>query len=203
MIALSGFALAVLLVVLRLIFGSIWAGGGVFTLFALLFMFIGAQFVGMGLLGEYIGRIYNDVRARPRYFIHKIITAQTIKNPQGKKIMKAIVFAYHDIGCVGLRALIDTGYNIQAIFTHTDDPLENRYFSSVAHLATEMGLTVFAPEEVNHPLWVDRIRAFEPDYFFFFLLSTFIKTGHFYPLHLKVLLTYMVLYCHVIVVVLQ
>ncbi|WP_016857161.1 undecaprenyl-phosphate 4-deoxy-4-formamido-L-arabinose transferase [Candidatus Williamhamiltonella defendens] len=85
MIALSGFALAVLLVVLRLIFGSIWAGGGVFTLFALLFMFIGAQFVGMGLLGEYIGRIYNDVRARPRYFIHKIITAQTIKNPQGKK----------------------------------------------------------------------------------------------------------------------
>jgi len=39
----------------------------------------------MGLLGEYIGRIYNDVRARPRYFIHKIITAQPVKNPQGKK----------------------------------------------------------------------------------------------------------------------
>ncbi|STU55238.1 Polymyxin resistance protein ArnC [Klebsiella pneumoniae subsp. ozaenae] len=33
----------------------------------------GAQFVGMGLLGEYIGRIYNDVRARPRYFIQRVV----------------------------------------------------------------------------------------------------------------------------------
>ncbi|MGC5371732.1 undecaprenyl-phosphate 4-deoxy-4-formamido-L-arabinose transferase, partial [Klebsiella pneumoniae] len=31
------------------------------------------QFVGMGLLGEYIGRIYNDVRARPRYFIQRVV----------------------------------------------------------------------------------------------------------------------------------
>ncbi|WP_158379758.1 undecaprenyl-phosphate 4-deoxy-4-formamido-L-arabinose transferase [Candidatus Williamhamiltonella defendens] len=84
-IALSGFALAVLLVVLRLIFGSIWAGGGVFTLFAVLFMFIGAQFIGMGLLGEYIGRIYHDVRARPRYFIYKVISAQSIKSMQEEK----------------------------------------------------------------------------------------------------------------------
>jgi undecaprenyl-phosphate 4-deoxy-4-formamido-L-arabinose transferase len=40
-------------------------------------MFIGAQFVGMGLLGEYIGRIYNDVRARPRYFIQRVIRQET------------------------------------------------------------------------------------------------------------------------------
>jgi len=39
----------------------------------------------MGLLDEYKESIYNDVRARPRYFIHKIITAQPVKNPQGKK----------------------------------------------------------------------------------------------------------------------
>ena len=50
-----------------------WAAEGVFMLFAVLFMFIGAQFVGMGLLGEYIGRIYNDVRARPRYFIQRVV----------------------------------------------------------------------------------------------------------------------------------
>lgn len=83
-IAASGFLLAVLLIVLRLIFGSIWAADGVFTLFAILFMFIGAQFVAMGLLGEYIGRIYNDVRARPRYFIQKVIGAdsKTDKNQE-------------------------------------------------------------------------------------------------------------------------
>ena len=72
-IAVAGFAFALLLVILRLAFGAEWAGDGLFLLFAVLFMFIGAQFVGMGLLGEYIGRIYNDVRARPRYFIQRVV----------------------------------------------------------------------------------------------------------------------------------
>lgn len=75
-IAASGFLLALLLIILRVAFGALWAAEGVFTLFAILFMFIGAQFVAMGLLGEYIGRIYNDVRARPRYFIQKVVGAQ-------------------------------------------------------------------------------------------------------------------------------
>ncbi|PHM60435.1 undecaprenyl-phosphate 4-deoxy-4-formamido-L-arabinose transferase [Xenorhabdus ishibashii] len=81
-IAIAGFLLAVLLIVLRLIFGSMWAAEGVFTLFAILFMFIGAQFVAMGLLGEYIGRIYNDVRARPRYFIQKVVGVKKTNDNQ-------------------------------------------------------------------------------------------------------------------------
>lgn len=75
LIALAGFALSLLLIVLRLFFGPEWSGDGVFMLFAVLFIFIGAQFVGMGLLGEYIGRIYNDVRARPRYFIQRVVNS--------------------------------------------------------------------------------------------------------------------------------
>ncbi|MEC5318374.1 undecaprenyl-phosphate 4-deoxy-4-formamido-L-arabinose transferase [Brenneria populi subsp. brevivirga] len=76
LIALAGFAFSVLLIALRLFLGAEWAGDGVFMLFAVLFMFVGAQFIGMGLLGEYIGRIYNDVRARPRYFIQRVIHSQ-------------------------------------------------------------------------------------------------------------------------------
>ncbi|MBI6547860.1 undecaprenyl-phosphate 4-deoxy-4-formamido-L-arabinose transferase [Xenorhabdus lircayensis] len=83
-IAITGFLLAVLLITLRLIFGSMWAAEGVFTLFAILFMFIGAQFVAMGLLGEYIGRIYNDVRARPRYFIQKVVGVKKTNDNQEK-----------------------------------------------------------------------------------------------------------------------
>ncbi|MBD2779738.1 undecaprenyl-phosphate 4-deoxy-4-formamido-L-arabinose transferase [Xenorhabdus sp. 42] len=83
-IAMTGFLLAVLLIALRLIFGAIWAAEGVFTLFAILFMFIGAQFVAMGLLGEYIGRIYNDVRARPRYFIQKVVGVKKTNDNQEK-----------------------------------------------------------------------------------------------------------------------
>ncbi|MBU0942968.1 MAG: glycosyltransferase [Proteobacteria bacterium] len=78
-ISATGFGFGLLLLVLRLIYGAEWAEGGVFTLFALVYFFIGAQFIAMGLLGEYIGRIYHDVRARPRYFIQEIIGSQPAK----------------------------------------------------------------------------------------------------------------------------
>lgn len=84
-IALAGFVFSLLLILLRLFFGSQWAADGVFMLFAVLFIFIGAQFVGMGLLGEYIGRIYNDVRARPRYFIQRVISSAMDSSEDEKK----------------------------------------------------------------------------------------------------------------------
>jgi len=71
-----GVGFGVFLLVMRLVHGAGWAAEGVFTLFAILFIFTGAQFVAMGLLGEYIGRIYHDVRARPRYFVHRVVGRQ-------------------------------------------------------------------------------------------------------------------------------
>ena len=62
-----------LLLVLRLVYGPEWAAAGVFTLFAVMFFFIGAQFVALGLMGEYIGRIHADVRERPRYLIDRVV----------------------------------------------------------------------------------------------------------------------------------
>ncbi|SFN67101.1 UDP-4-amino-4-deoxy-L-arabinose formyltransferase / UDP-glucuronic acid dehydrogenase (UDP-4-keto-hexauronic acid decarboxylating) [Izhakiella capsodis] len=82
--------------------------------------------------------------------------------------MKAVVFAYHDMGCVGVEALIKAGFTIEAIFTHADKAGENHFFASVARTAAAHGIPVFAPEEVNHPLWVDRIRAMNPDMIFSF-----------------------------------
>ena len=82
--------------------------------------------------------------------------------------MKAVVFAYHDMGCTGIQALLDAGYDIEAIFTHPDNAGENNFFGSVARLAAEQGITVYAPEDVNHPLWVDRIRAMAPEVIFSF-----------------------------------
>jgi len=69
LIAASGFSFGLFLIIMRFVKGNDWAAEGVFSLFAVLFIFIGAQFIGLGLLGEYIGRIYKDVRGRPRYFI--------------------------------------------------------------------------------------------------------------------------------------
>ncbi len=69
LISLMGGGFGLLLLIMRLWHGPQWAAEGVFTLFAILFIFVGAQFVAMGLLGEYIGRIYHDVRGRPRFFV--------------------------------------------------------------------------------------------------------------------------------------
>lgn len=83
-----GFTFGLFLLVMRVYYGAAWAAEGVFTLFALLFMFVGAQFIAMGLLGEYIGRIYQDVRARPRYFVHKVIrNTEGNERPQQIKAM--------------------------------------------------------------------------------------------------------------------
>lgn len=54
----------------------IWVGPeveGVFTLFAILFFLIGIVLFGLGMVGEYIGRIYQEVRKRPRFVIKKIL----------------------------------------------------------------------------------------------------------------------------------
>lgn len=82
--------------------------------------------------------------------------------------MKTIVFAYHDMGCAGITALLNAGFEISAIFTHADSAGENNFFGSVARLAAEQGIPVYAPEDANHPLWVDRIKTMAPDYIFSF-----------------------------------
>ena len=79
-ISALGVGFGIFLFVMRLIYGPEWAAAGVFTLFAILFIFIGAQFLGMGLLGEYIGRIYSDVRARPRYFVESVMGESNLKS---------------------------------------------------------------------------------------------------------------------------
>jgi len=79
--AFLGVLFAVLLIGLRLIFGAPWAGHGTFVLFAVLFVFTGGQFIGMGLLGEYLGRMYSDVRARPRFFIEKVLRSPPASAP--------------------------------------------------------------------------------------------------------------------------
>ena len=82
--------------------------------------------------------------------------------------MKTVVFAYHNIGCEGIRALLRNGFEIAAIFTHADDPSEATWFDSVAELAVEQDIPVYAPEDVNHPIWVNRIRDLAPDIIFSF-----------------------------------
>ena len=89
--------------------------------------------------------------------------------------MKAVVLAYHNIGCIGIRKLLDAGIEIAAVFTHKDNPNENTWFDSVAELCAEKGLDVFAPEDINHPIWEERIRQIQPDILFSFYYRQMVR----------------------------
>ncbi|MCF7975014.1 MAG: glycosyltransferase [Phycisphaerae bacterium] len=73
LLSMVGMVVGLILLGGRLMYGSEWAVHGVLTLMAGLFFFMGVQMIGLGLLGEYIGRIYHDVRARPRYFVRQVV----------------------------------------------------------------------------------------------------------------------------------
>lgn len=77
--------------------------------------------------------------------------------------MSVVLFAYHEMGCVALRTLLDLGIEVCAVFTHRDDPAENHWFGSVAEAATDAGIEVFAPEDVNAAPWVERLGALAPE----------------------------------------
>ena len=63
--------LVAVLVVRRLVIGP--EEGGLFTLFGILFFLISVCMVGIGLIGEYVGRTYQVVRARQRYHVREIL----------------------------------------------------------------------------------------------------------------------------------
>ena len=70
-VSLLSALLFVVLLVRRIFVGS--EAEGLFTLFSLAFLLIGVALFGIGLLGEYVGRIYAQVRERPRYLVEAVL----------------------------------------------------------------------------------------------------------------------------------
>lgn len=78
---LSG-ALVVLLLIRRFFLGA--EAEGLFTLFAIAFFMMGVILFGIGLLGEYVGRIYQQVQGRPRFVVQTILEQES-EDPAASK----------------------------------------------------------------------------------------------------------------------
>lgn len=72
LLAVFGVLFGIVIFIMTRIHGDEWSQHGIFTLFSLVFIFMGGQFIAMGILGEYIGKIHLNTRGRPQFFIESI-----------------------------------------------------------------------------------------------------------------------------------
>lgn len=82
--------------------------------------------------------------------------------------MRAVVFAYHDVGVNCLKALLGAGIQIDLVVTHQDDPNENVWFGSVAKLCEEKKIPCITPNANQLMDLVPQIQKLAPDYLFSF-----------------------------------
>lgn len=82
--------------------------------------------------------------------------------------MKAIVFAYHDVGVRCLRVLLDAGVEVPLVISHADAAGETIWFASVAALAASHGLRCVTPADPHLPALLAEASATVPDFVFSF-----------------------------------
>jgi methionyl-tRNA formyltransferase len=82
--------------------------------------------------------------------------------------VRAVVFAYHDVGTRCLDVLVEQGVAVPLVVTHRDAPGERIWFASVAARAAGYGLETVMPEAPDSPALAARIRAAAPDLLFSF-----------------------------------
>lgn len=83
-------------------------------------------------------------------------------------MMRAVVFAYHDVGVRALESVLARGVEVPLVLTHRDDPDEHRFFHSVAEQAERNCIPVLMPEAQELHDVLPLIQSLEPDFLFSF-----------------------------------
>ena len=94
-----------------------------------------------------------------------------------KAPIRALVFAYHNVGVGCIKALLDVGIQIELVVTHADDPHENIWFASVAALCQERGIPYIQPEASGLLELLPQFQKIAPDYIFSFYYRYLISTA--------------------------
>ncbi len=199
--ASGGFLFGFYLLVRRYVLLRESEAEGVFTLFALAFVALGVLMAGLGIVGEYIGRIYQEVRGRPRYSVRHIYGTvipakagiQVLDLPSNEGLMpgsplsrgrrlvvsrpRIVVFAYSDLGHACLRLLLERGENVVAVYTHEDRPGEKLWFPSVYKLAEERSIPVRTEEDLGKESELAHLKASSPDMIFSFYYRNLIPAA--------------------------
>ena len=82
--------------------------------------------------------------------------------------MRAVVFAYHNVGVRCIKVLLAGGVDIALVVTHEDNPQENLWFESVASLCRIEGIPFITPQDAHDPALLAQLQAARPDMLFSF-----------------------------------
>lgn len=82
--------------------------------------------------------------------------------------MRAIVFAYHEMGYVCLEELISADVEVLCLFTHPDDPGEEIWFRTPRLLAEKRAIPVYEPPSLRDESWLKLLNDLAPDFIFSF-----------------------------------
>ncbi|MFI4940917.1 MAG: formyltransferase family protein, partial [Burkholderiales bacterium] len=91
--------------------------------------------------------------------------------------MRAIVFAYHNIGVRCLKVLLARGVDVALVVSHTDNPAETIWFESVAALCKEQAIPCITPEDPKSPELLAQVQKLQPDFIFSFYYRHMLPTG--------------------------
>ena len=94
-----------------------------------------------------------------------------------KAPIRALVFAYHNVGVGCIKALLEAGIQIELVVTHADDPHENIWFGSVTALCQESGIPHVQPEASGLLDLLPQFQKIAPDYIFSFYYRHLISTA--------------------------
>ena len=90
--------------------------------------------------------------------------------------VRAVVFAYHNVGVRCLKVLLAHGVQVPLVVTHEDNPQEHIWFESAAAAAAQYRITAIAPVDPNISDIVDRVAACRPDFLFSFYYRAMLKS---------------------------
>ncbi len=82
--------------------------------------------------------------------------------------MRAVVFAYHNVGVRCLKVLLAQGVDIALVLTHEDNPAETIWFESVSSVCREHGIPYLTPADPKSPALLAQVEATKPDFIFSF-----------------------------------
>ena len=76
---------------------------------------------------------------------------------------RVLFFGYSEVGHACLDFLLGRGDNVVALFTHEDNPNEKIWFRTPAAAARAKNISIFTPEKIATPEWIERIAALKPE----------------------------------------